>query len=210
MEQNLFNFKKITDKLDENIKFSFIFSFFSTLIVHLFIYLNPIFAYDSIRIFDDSTGYQNGRFMVNILLPLTARMQSPWILGIIFSIFMGLTVSIVCMMLDIKTKRGMAFISLLFCTYPVIFVTNLFETSLLVYGYAIFAAALSSYCISRQTLRHFILAGLLLITSLGCYQAYAGLAISLFAIYLVKMTIEEDDPKKVFKLFFIFNRVFFL
>ena len=79
----------VKNHISKTDKFAFLCGFFMCLIINLFVYTNTCFVHDSIRIFDSSTGLNNGRLLVGPLMLLTNRVQLPWVIGLFSCVIMG-------------------------------------------------------------------------------------------------------------------------
>ena len=79
-------FSKLYKSISSNDKFAFLSGFVVCLAVNMFVYKNTCFVHDSLRMYDDSDYFSNGRILLSPVLGLLNRMQIPWIIGLVTSV----------------------------------------------------------------------------------------------------------------------------
>ena len=203
------NFKNITVKTPQEIirsiyntlsktdKLAFVSSFIFWMIAHLFMFVNDFFIYDSVSLFDFSTGLKNGRFLIGPILKLFANCQIPWIIGLSSGIFIGLSIMFMCRILEITKPFYILILSATITTFPVFYKTTVFLSSTHVFVFAMLFSVLAVYCANKDTLFGYITSAICLIISLSCYQAYMPFAVTLF---LFSILLDALENKKISNL----------
>ena len=95
-------FTNLKNKISKTDTIAFVSAALLCLIVHFFAYTNTLFVHDSVLLYDASNGLQNGRFMVNLLMPLFSRITMPWLIGLLTSTLLGLTNVFIVKILKLK------------------------------------------------------------------------------------------------------------
>jgi hypothetical protein len=127
-------------------------------------------------------------------MPLFNRMTLPWMMGLIASIFVGLSVVYLAKVCNINKTLGIVMTALFISSFPVMVANNLYISSCYIYTFALFISVLSVYYADKNVW----VSGLLLIISLACYQAYLGVTSTLLIIKLIcDMRDEKISGKKV-------------
>lgn len=184
-EESILNF---WNKISRNDKIAFASGFLFCLIVHFFAYTNTLFVHDSIQLLNESDGLQNGRFFINLLMPLVSRITIPWVIGIITSIFLGLCNLFLTKTINISKPLYIIITGSLLASFPVMAANHIYFSSVYIYVFAMLTATLCVYFSDKNV----ILSGICLIISLSSYQAYLCFAVTLF---LVKMLVDMMEEK---------------
>lgn len=188
------NFYNTFSKTD---KFAFASSFIIWMIAHLFVFTNDFFVYDSVRIFDTSNGLNNGRFLVYPILLLFSNFQMPLVAGIFSGIIIAASIILMCRILKVTRPIYILLLAATVTTFPVLYNTNAFLSSVQVFALALFFSTLAAYFAKKDSLIGYLLSALFIFFSLACYQAYMPFAVCLF---LLSVLIDALENKKVSEL----------
>lgn len=173
-------------------RFAFFTSFITCFIIHLYAYTNLLSAHDSVAIYNDSTGITNGRFMISVLFPLIQRITTPVIIGIFTSFFLASAIVLISKTLNLNSKFFITILSALVISHPAIVASHYYFTSAYIYAFALLTSVLAVYIIDKHKVGGFIGAVVLLILSLGSYQAYIDLFLCLSIIKLMLCCTDKE------------------
>ena len=197
-------------RLSKTDKLALFYSFVFWIIAHLFMFTNDFFIYDSVNLFDYSTGLQNGRFLIGPILKLFANCQIPWVIGIVSGILVSLSVMFICRLFNVTNKFYILLLSATVVTFPVLYATNLFLSSVYIYSLALLTSVLSIYLLKKETILRYLFSGILIFISLACYQAYMPFAVCLLLLSLIFDALENKDILKIIKKLIITGMVFMI
>ena len=175
----------------------------STLAAHGFLFSNEFFSHDSVSYFTYATGSFSfytgiGRFVIPVYELIKGDVAAPWLIGLLFILWMTLTALVVTHLLKIRSTFGMILTTSLLCTNTALTLTGAtYIYCMDEYAFALFTAVSAVYLIHRG--RWWTVPGVfLLIVSLAVYQAYFTVAASLcFLIILQKLAANEPFGKTV-------------
>lgn len=132
----------------------------------------------------------------------TTSLMSPSVNFILVIIILPIISLLICDIFKIKNKKNMILISLIISTFPslalsfsYLFMVEIYMTSLLLAVLAVWLSTKWKY--------GFILGSLCIALSLGNYQSYIAVSVSLIIIYVIKETIDKKKEilKDILKLF---------
>lgn len=164
---------------------------------HGFLFANEFFSHDSISYFTYATGsfsfYTSiGRFVIPVYELLKGDVAAPWLIGLLFILWMALTAWLVIHLLKIQTTGGILLTCGLLCTNLALTLTGAtYVYCMDEYAFALFLAVAAVWCFHRG--RWWVLPGLgMLVLSLAVYQAYFTVAASLCLI-LVMVRLRDSE-----------------
>lgn len=132
----------------------------------------------------------------------TTSLMSPSVNFILVIIILAIISLLICDIFKIKNKKNMILISLIISTFPslalsfsYLFMVEIYMTSLLLAVLAVWLSTKWKY--------GFIPGSLCIALSLGNYQSYIAVSVSLIIIYVIKETIDKKKEilKDILKLF---------
>lgn len=200
--------KGFYNKFTRTDKIALVSSFIIWMFAHLFVFVNDFFIYDSVRLFDTSNGINNGRFLIGPILELFSGAQIPFITGLFSGIIISFAVMFLCRTLKVKKISYIFLISALVVTFPVLYKSNTFLSSIQVFVMALLASVLAVYFANKDTLVGYLASGIFVIVSLACYQAYMPFAVSLFLLTVLIDALENKRVSVLFKRIAITGMVF--
>ncbi len=158
---------------------------------HMFGLVNVLNNIDDIaqQPYGYGTGITSGRwllsFLGDIMLYLRGSYNLPFLNGILFLCLLALSAGVVVNILDVKSCGSAALMGMLFVTLPSVAATMFFRYTTVYYGIAVLLTVLSVWILERKRFG-FILSAVFLACSMGIYQAYVPMAISLYILLLIQ------------------------
>lgn len=195
------------DRFTPELKRSALVVFVATLVcsfaAHGFLFTNEFFSHDSVSYFTYATGsfsfYTSiGRFVIPVYELIKGDVAAPWLIGLLFILWMSLTSLLVIQILKIRSTCGMILTSGLLCTNIALTLTGAtYIYCMDEYAFALFTAVAAVYLIQRG--KWWTVPGfLLLIVSLAVYQAYFTVAACLcFLMILQRLAANESLGKTI-------------
>ncbi len=177
-------------------KIAFITTFIVGLCAHMFVYTNPLFVRDSVAIYQstlDIRGFMGGRWLAMLLQTAMGGLSLPWLIGLITLSAMGISAYLVVKALDIERPIPVIIVSALMVTYPSITASHAYFSSVFVYAISLCLAAGAAVQIKRENLAGYGWGILLMVLSLGCYQAYVSFTASLLVLIALRKLMSEKD-----------------
>ena len=164
---------------------------------HGFLFSNEFFSHDSISYFTYATGsfsfYTSiGRFVIPVYELLKGDVAAPWLIGILFILWMSMSAWLVIHLFRIRTTGGILLTCGLLCTNLALTLTGAtYVYCMDEYAFALFLAVAAVWCFHRGS--WWMLPGLgLLVGSLAVYQAYFTVAASL-CLLLVMVRLRNNE-----------------
>lgn len=167
------------------------------ILVHIFGLVNVLHNYDSILV--QPIGYgisiHSGRWALLLLghavQLLFGGYSLSWVNGVLFLFFVALTAGVIVSIFDIQSRSSAAFIGILFVSFPAATSTLLFRYTAHYDAFALFLAVLAVWFLEKY--KYGLFPSVLLIAfSLGIYQAYIPLTISIYVLLLIRKVLMED------------------
>lgn len=180
---------------------SFLTTFLIGFATHLFGFVNVIHNYDDIAWIPGGTGagVTSGRWFLTILDALFTKIgiayNLPYVNAILFILLISVAVKYMIRILDIKNPVSAILIGAVFVAFPAATSTLFFKYAAVLYGISILCAVMAVWCVKRYKYG-FIPAMFLIACSLGIYQAYVPITISLMVILSLKDNLAKDSETK--------------
>lgn len=189
---------KIKSKYNSTQLAAFITVLLCGILAHGYVIFNRISYHDNTAsLFSLGATYELGRWGLGMIYDIqifTSRTFSvPVFNGILSILLIAIAAMLVVDMLEIKSKVSAVFIGAIMIAYPV--VPSIFSFMFTSWSYflGLLLAVEAACALSRETsFKNFIIGILLLAVSLGMYQAFFGVAITLL---LLKMLLDVIDNK---------------
>lgn len=156
------------------------------LIIHGYRFANDMFSHDSLlEIVQNDAAWQIalGRFMQPLLVFLRGNICSPWLLCILQTLWLSLSVYLLTDILQIRNKSAILAVSGVVVSSEALIILN---TSYLIdsdmYAFALFASIFGVWCFKKRTLAYSVIGIISIVISLATYQAYISVALTLMVI----------------------------
>ena len=192
--------EEIISKLKKSILPEWKVCFLSALVVGLIAHVYKITIWipnwDSLVFrYDSQNMLSMGRWFLPIASAPSSFYDLPWITGLLAILFFGLGAVCICKMFEVKKKTTAALIGAAVASFPTV-------TSVMLYNYVADSYALSFLfaCQAAVLLTNkkprYILSAVLICLSVGIYQAYITVTITLLLCYLIAKTMQKDADIK--------------
>ena len=195
---------KIYNKISDRMKFTFLFSFFSTIIIHLFMLVNNWKNHDSLwHLHSDMNLSSSGRFTLKYLGLFSSYFDLHYLNLFISCIFLSLGVTILVEIFEVTNKKHIALFSVIYAAFPS--VSGIFSYAFTADAYFIsfFLTIVAIYICTKNKWLCIVGIGLIYI-ALGTYQANLTLAIIIVILIFVQRLLNGNEKtNKEFILYFI-------
>lgn len=177
----------------KNLIYSCSFVFLFAFIAHGFLFTNEFFSHDSVQ----QTFYQNspgwfqfclsvGRFIIPLYEMMKGPYSAPWLIGLFFIVWMGLSSFLIIELFHFKGRSMIAMVSGLLCTNTALMLTGAtYIYCMDEYTAALLFSTAAAYCFCKVP-RGKVLGVVFLIFSMGIYQAYFTVTLALCFIFAVQ------------------------
>ena len=170
------------------------------LLTHGYRFMNNIFTCDSlIEVFQDDILFQRslGRFMHPLVMVLRGTICSPWLIGCVSLILMILSAFLLAEILKIENPLSIFIMcGILICNNTMICSAAGFLPWMDVYMAALFLAVLGVWLFQKNKIYTYIAGCFSLACSMGFYQAYIDVAITLLVMLVIVNLAEKKEIKK--------------
>ncbi len=165
--------------------------------VHLFGIVNILHNHDDV--WNQPTGYgagiASGRWMLSILGGISQKLgfgyNLPTVNGVIFLVLVAVSAGIVISVLQIRNRASAGLMGALMAVFPSITSVMFFKFTTVYYGIAICLAVLAVWVLQKQKYG-LLISAICIACSLGIYQGYVPITISLMVLVLLKQTLNRE------------------
>jgi len=186
-------------KVNKETKFAFLFTFFVTLLIHLYKFVNTLPNHDSIySYYTDQNVLGSGRWALSAACGLSSYFDLPWVIGVFSCALIALTVVVIVALFRIKNPVVIGLTGLLLAAAPATTETFFFLYTADGYLVAMLLAALAVYWsrIEEKRISRWILSSVCICVSCGIYQAYVSFALVLALCYFIYVLFEGTYDKR--------------
>lgn len=168
------------------------------LLIHLFAFTNMIPNSDGIsRLYDLQQMTVSGRWFLHYASWFNSYTQMPMLIGVLSLLFLGAASALIVDVLKIRGVLTAACCGLLMAAVPALAYTYLYMFTASAYGFAILLAVLAVW-VSERTKWGWLWGSAFLTLSMGTYQSYAALAITLSLMCVMLFALENlDKPREI-------------
>lgn len=170
-------------------------------VTHLFGLVNVLHNYDDIWIqpMGYGVGVTSGRWLLSLMGDFVNWLGGGFILtvvnGALFLLLIAITAAFVVNLFQIKNRTSASWMGMLFVVFPSVTSTMFFRYTTVYYGIALLGAVLAVWVLRRYPYG-WVLSAMLIAASMGIYQAYVPITISLFVIVLLQEVLKEECSLK--------------
>ncbi len=189
------------DKFKKIMIYTFIFGF----IAHGYMYMNGDYTHDSLYGIVgitpiDEMNLSIGRFLIPLYLKVRGYVASPLLIGVLITLFVGISSYIIIDLLEIKNELLKICVSAILITNYTITVTNAtYLNDSDPYCLSLLFAVLSIFCFKKLK-KYWKLLGIpCLVMCIGLYQAYFQVALFLLMIIAIKELLTQTNTKEIVK-----------
>ena len=166
---------------------AFLSCFLSGYLIHLFAFTNLIPNSDGLsRVFDPQQMTVSGRWFLHYASALNSFTQMPALIGFLSIVFLSLAAAAAVLTLGLHSRTLSALAGVLMAAFPCLGYTFLYMFTASAYCLAILLAVLSVWLAQKGGWPRSLAACLLLALSMGIYQAYAAVAVSLSVLAVLR------------------------
>ncbi len=169
-------------------------AFVCGVVTHLYGLVNTIHNYDDITQLPSGygTGVTSGRWFLSLIGDFFGSLGGNWNLpvinGLLFLALLALSAGFLVHTLHIEKKASAILVGMLFVVFPSAASTMIFRYTAVYYGLAILLSVLAVWILEKRS-AFLPLSALCMACSLGIYQAYMPITISLFVLLLLRQTL---------------------
>ena len=173
-------------------------SLITGLFAHLYALTNTLHNYDNIL--QQPKGYgagiTSGRWLLSGLgdffeCVLGMNYNLPAVNGLLYLLVIAISAAFVVNLLQIRNGISAMLVGALMATFPTVCSTLIFRYTSVYYGISLLLAVLAAWVVYRTKIG-FLLSALAIACSMGIYQAYVPVTISLFVLVLMRDALKED------------------
>lgn len=188
--------RRIWDRFSLQQRTAFFSCLITGLLVHLYAFTNLIPNADGLsRVFDPQQMTVSGRWFLHYASALNNFTQMPAVIGLLSLLWIALAAALTVELLTIRSRVLAGLSGAVMAAFPCLGYTFLYMFTASAYCLAIFLAVLSLWLALRNN-RGWLLATLVLALSMGIYQVYVTVAISLALLVVFR---EALDPEANFR-----------
>lgn len=183
-------------------KVAFFSCFITGYLVHLYVFTNTIPNSDGLdRVYDTQQMTISGRWFLHFASALNEYTQMPAAIGLLSLLFLSLAAVLVTSLLSFKSNVLAGLAGALMAAFPCTGYMFLYLFTASAYSISIFLAVLSVWLAVRRKTIGWLFGVLCLACSMGIYQAYVTVAISLSLLLVLREALRAKAPCKKTILF---------
>ncbi|MDR1821356.1 MAG: glucosyltransferase domain-containing protein [Oscillospiraceae bacterium] len=184
--------KSLTRHLTPPRKYAFLACVIAGFLVHIYAFTNIIPNSDGLsRVYDPQQMTLAGRWFLHYVSAITGFTQMPAAIGLISLLFLGLSAVFAVDLLDIQARPAAALVGILLSAFPCMGYTFLYMFTAGDYCIALFLAVISVW-VTRRYRFGWIFGAAGLALSMGIYQAFVTVSISLSLLLVLKQTLDRS------------------
>lgn len=183
-------------RIPAELKFTFTTAFCVFLFIHLYCFTNKFMNHDDVLFSVGGSGTASGRWLKNYICALSSTYSMPWVNGTLSALYAAVAICCVTELFSVKHRFIRVLIAVLMASYPTVAATFSYMYTADAYFFALALACLGAFL--TQKFRFGWIAGSVLFAmSLGCYQAYFGMATALLVCSLLyEITYQQYNVKE--------------
>lgn len=194
--------QKLTEEINHKTVYAFGCTFFWGILTHAYGFLHSSFLHDGLNaVYIEDTEriwkLAIGRVFVNLYRSLVrGDWALPWLIGIISLFFIAIAVRLIVEVFHIDTIPGVVLLSCVMVVNPTI--TSLVATYIFEMDIDMLALLMAVMAVYFWTQRgkYWILGIPCICISLGLYQAYLSVTVTLMLLYLLKQVLDDEKVEK--------------
>ena len=174
-------------------------TFIIGMVAYGYVFFNFTPAHDGIMTVTNDQNWQTaiGRGLMQVYVSFRGPVDAPWLIGMLTLLYTGIAVFLTLRLLDIDVSTMNIFILVAVYVLNITYVCSatVYIYLLDIYAMSLLLAVAAVYCLYkiRNKIIAIVVAGVLLSFSMGLYQSYFAVAISLFLIMIARKAIGETE-----------------
>ena len=188
-------------KIQHRLKITFISSIIVGLLAHIFALTNVLQNYDNMAILPGGygTGLTSGRWFLtilgNFLNKIWGNYNIPFFNGTLTIVILSITACVIVLLIDVQSEFLCGIWGGIFLCFPAVTSLLFFMYTAPYYALAVFMAVIAVWFTEKYKYGLFP-AALLCAASLGIYQAYFPITITLFVVLLIQYSLSDGSDFK--------------
>lgn len=185
-------------KIQRRLKITFLSSIMAGLLAHIFALTNVLQNYDNMAILPGGygTGLTSGRWFLtilgNFLNKIWGNYNIPFFNGLLTIVILSVTACVIVLLTDVRSELLCAIWGGIFLCFPAVTSLLFFMYTAPYYALAVFMAVIAVWFTEKYKYGLFP-AALLCAASLGIYQAYFPMTITLFVVLLIQYSLTNGS-----------------
>lgn len=180
------------EKISKSERVAFLATFVSGILAHLYIWTNTIPNFDGMsRVYDEQQVTLLGRWFIHYTSALHDYTQMPMMIGVLAMFFLALTAMVVVRLFGIRSSIYSGIWGVIAAVFPVVAYTSTYTFTVVEYCLAALLAVSSVYFVRKHKVWGWIVGCILLTLTMGIYQAYVCVAITLSVLLIIFDMLDE-------------------
>lgn len=173
------------------------------MLVHLYMFTHKFINHDDVGALYTNGSYAifSARWFIAPLTRLTGNISSPWLNGLVSTLFLSLAAVLIVRIFQIKHYAPAILMGVSLVAFPVVASTYTYMFSAVPYMFALLFAVVGAYLIRSEKLPFMALGSIAIALAMGCYQAYFCLAVVIL-LTVVGLDLLDDRFDGSFKRIF--------
>lgn len=174
-------------------------TFLAGIIIHLFFLANHYVNHDSVALYSNNLDWllSQGKWFVTPLAALDGPINITYLSGLIGILAMSLAAYFFCEVFDLNKKWEKLIVGVSFVSFPMVAACFLYQ-GIDYFGLTFLLAIMSAYFIIKgKSILAKITGILLLVLSIGAYQAYLGATVAIMVLHCLLLAINNQGWKKI-------------
>lgn len=180
-------------------KYSLCSTLFVGLLTYLFSFTNKLINLDDVAFFffHGEVAADHGRWMLDVTNWIMPKYSMPWIYGVISLAVISIAICVIIKVYRIRNKYLQFLISGVIISFPSL--VGMLSYMFLSYSYSLsfLLSVLSVYYYQGGGKKKVLLGGILLVISMGLYQAYLAVTVSFFLLLLFQDLLKNETSVKI-------------
>lgn len=170
------------------------------LAAHGFAFSNKLLNADEVSaLFGKGETVLSGRWALGLTDVLFPNLSMPWIYGLLSLLMLTASVCVILRLFSIRRALLQIVLAALIVSFPAQVSVFTFMFTSPSYALALLLAVLGVYLSEKEDWPHFGIACMLMVLSLGIYQAYVSFMAGFFVLRMIQMLLKgEREPRAVF------------
>ncbi len=167
---------------------------------HFYAFTNKIISFDDLtHMFNKGWSASSGRWGLDLISFVLPDVSIPWFYGLISLVLFSVAACLMVEMFQFRSKLIQALLTGSIMAFPSLTATVVFLYTLAPYGVSFLLATVAVILMNKSGWGKFLLATVLMIFSLGIYQAYISLAASLLVLLLIQKLLQGENVIQVIR-----------
>ena len=171
----------------QNNRVPFLSALITGFLAHGFAFANKLVGYDEVgSLFNKGTTASSGRWGLDLLSAVFPDVSMPWIYGILSVVLLSIAACVIVRTFRIRSKVLQALVAGSILAFPSLTATVIYLYTLSSYAVSFLLAVLAFWLLQRESWKAWLTALVLMVCSLGIYQAYIAIPASLLVLVLIQ------------------------